>query len=59
MPTVERVVVAYKTWVINSARSDRRVAFAPLDDGTGVDDGPSFTVDGLGAARRVRSTRCG
>jgi hypothetical protein len=53
--TVERDVAAYpKIWVINSAPSDRRVVFAPLDDGTGVDDGPSFAVDG----RRLVLTRC-
>lgn len=35
-----------KIWVMNSDGSNRQAVFTPPGDGTGVDDGPSFTPDG-------------
>jgi Tol biopolymer transport system component len=43
-----------RIWVMNSDGSDRHVVFAPPNDGTGVDDGPSFTPDG----QHLVFTRC-
>jgi Tol biopolymer transport system component len=43
-----------KIWVMNSDGTDRHVVFAPPSDGTGVDDGPSFTPDG----QHLVFTRC-
>lgn len=42
-----------KIWVMNADGSGRRAVFTP-HDGTGVDDGPSFTRDG----QHVVFTRC-
>lgn len=35
-----------KIWVMNSDGSNRHAVFTPPNDGSGVDDGPSFTPDG-------------
>jgi len=43
-----------KIWIMNSDGSDLHVVFAPPTDGTGVDDGPSFTPDG----QHLVFTRC-
>jgi Tol biopolymer transport system component len=43
-----------KIWVMNSDGSHRHAVFTPPNDGTGVDDSPSFTPDG----RSLVFTRC-
>ncbi len=43
-----------KIWVMSRNGSDRHVVFTPPNDGTGVDDGPSFTPDG----QHLVFTRC-
>ena len=43
-----------KIWVMNTDGSDLHAVFTPPNDGTGVDDSPSFTPDG----RHLVFTRC-
>jgi hypothetical protein len=47
-------MASQKIWVMNSDGTGRHVVFTPPNDGTGVDDGPSFTRDG----QHLVFTRC-